>query len=104
MNKKTPSGRTANDNAPHQSVGVATAATIIRRIRCGHLEAIIGSVAMDANTPRYGVFFQRTADAGPLRSSPLFVFGELLTLAKLAQLAHAALIPLITESSPPDEQ
>lgn len=103
MNRKPPND--ANDNTPPSSIGVTKPATIIRRIRCGHLEAVIGSVAMDANHPRYGVFFQRTASSGPIRDCPLFVFGELLTLSKLAQLAHGALIPLIaSDPSQLDDQ
>ncbi|MEK6703199.1 MAG: hypothetical protein AABZ53_13115 [Planctomycetota bacterium] len=66
-------------------------ATLLRRIRCGNLEAIVASITLSDGQARYGAFFQRVPRSDDAVSNVLFDFGELLTLGKLARLAHAAM-------------
>jgi hypothetical protein len=76
---------------------------MIRRIRCGHLEAVIAGIARPDGEIRYGVFFHRLASSEQRRDHPLFDYGELLTIAKLARLAHGALRLLIEQPDDPTE-
>ena len=71
---------------------------LIRRIRCGKLEAVIASSPLpDGQTP-YGVYFRRVPQAGDGVDRALFDFGELLTVAKLARMAHASLVDTMLAS------
>lgn len=72
-------------------------ATMLRRIRCGNIEAIVTSVALPEGQARYGVFFQRSPQADSAANSPFFDFGDLLTISKLARLAHSTLQTVIAD-------
>ena len=49
------------------------------------------------------MFFHRLASSEQRRDHPLFDYGELLTIAKLARLAHGALRMLIEQPDDPTE-
>jgi hypothetical protein len=68
---------------------------LIRRIRCGHLEALIVATRLDDGHPRYGVVFQRDPTGHGDPNQPFFDLGELLTVAKLARVAHDAVRSLV---------
>ncbi|MBS0196247.1 MAG: hypothetical protein JSR77_05765 [Planctomycetes bacterium] len=70
-------------------------AKLLRRIQCGNLEAAIASVTLEDGQVRYGVLFHRCSGRVEPETGILFDFGELLTLSKLARLAHAAMDTLI---------
>jgi hypothetical protein len=72
---------------------------LIRRIRCGHLEAVVASIQIQHGEPRLGVFFHRLEGDTRDRDSPLFDADELLVVARLAELAHHA-VRLYLEASP----
>ena len=68
---------------------------LVRRIRCGYLEAVVISTPLDDGQVRYGVIFQRRPEAPGDPLQPYFDFGELLTVAKLARVSHEALRVLL---------
>lgn len=72
--------------------------TLIRRIRAGHLEAVVAKTDGAEGQVRYGVFFRRVPQPKDGIDSVLFDFGELLTVAKLARMAHATLMDLLWET------
>ncbi|MFN0012175.1 MAG: hypothetical protein ACKVS8_11095 [Phycisphaerales bacterium] len=75
-------------------------AAIIRRIRCGLLEAVIGGVTLTNGETRYGVIFHRHTDTpGDLPPCAMFSYTDLLPLAKLARLSHGALEQLFDQES-----
>lgn len=75
-------------------------ATMLRRIRCGEIEAILIAVPLGGAHARYGVFFVRNPVPGDPTSNPFFDYGDLLTLSKLAALAHSTLATLVEDREP----
>ena len=73
-----------------------TQAQLIRRIRCGNIEAVVTVVALSDGQARYGVFFQRLPTADDGANNPFYDFGELLTLSKLARLAHTSIAAILS--------
>lgn len=65
--------------------------TLVRRIRCGNLEAVIARMPLPAGQARYGVFFRRIAEPTNGLDTGLIDYGDLLTVAKLARMAHASI-------------
>ncbi len=72
--------------------------TLIRRIRSGGLEAVIARADLPDGQVRYGVFFRRVPQAANGVDNVLFDFGELLTVSKLARMAHASLIDVMLDT------
>lgn len=64
---------------------------VIRRIRCGELEAVITATTRPSAPPIYSTTFGRITKVEDDRGAAGFVIGELLTVSKLARLAHTTL-------------
>jgi hypothetical protein len=74
--------------------------TLIRRIRAGNLEAVVAKTDAAAGSVRYGVFFRRVPEPKDGIDNVLFEYSELLTVAKLARMAHASLLDMLWDTDP----
>lgn len=78
-----------------------TSITILRRLRCDHLEAVIASFTNPDGEIRYGVFFHRLASGDIPPTQPLFDPLELPNVANLARLAARVIESLGPDSIGP---
>jgi hypothetical protein len=77
-----------------------TTITVLRRLRCDQLEAVIARYRDPTGRARYGVFFHRLPGSALAPEHPLLADDELAAVAGLARLAARVIATLVAADPP----